>query len=89
MAGAAVALDIATGEVLVLASKPDYDLSDFTPRVSTAKYAEIDRKRRLVSTGPSGALPARVPPSRSSPPSQGLRDGAITPDSKVIDCQGY
>jgi penicillin-binding protein 2 len=29
--GAAVALDVRTGEVLVLASKPDYDLNEFSP----------------------------------------------------------
>ena len=41
--GAAVALDVATGEVLVLASKPDYNLNDFTPRLSSAKATNFLR----------------------------------------------
>ena len=39
--GAAVALDVRTGEVLALASKPDYDLNEFSPRLSTASARDI------------------------------------------------
>jgi penicillin-binding protein 2 len=87
MAGAAVALDVATGEVLVLASKPDYDLNDFTPRLSFAKAAEINEKgawypRAIQGTYATGSA-FKILTSIA-----GLRSGAILPDTKV-DCPGY
>lgn len=87
MAGAAVALDVATGEVLVLASKPDYDLNDFTPRLSLAKAAEINEKgawypRAIQGTYATGSA-FKILTSIA-----GLRSGAILPDTKV-DCPGY
>jgi penicillin-binding protein 2 len=86
MAGAAVALDIATGEVLVLASKPDFDLNETAPRISTAKYAEIEeaggwQNRALQGTYPPGSsfkiLTALA----------GVRSGVIDPEA-TVDCQG-
>ncbi len=87
MAGAAVAIDIATGEVLVLASKPDYDLNDFTPRLSTAKAKEINDKgawyhRAIQGTYATGSAFKIVTALA------GLRSGAILPDS-TVDCTGY
>ena len=55
--GAAVALDVATGEVLVLVSKPDYNLADFSPRVSAATYAEIQAKGGEFNRALSGLYP--------------------------------
>jgi penicillin-binding protein 2 len=87
MAGAAVALDVATGEVLVLASKPDYNLNDFTPRLSSAKAAEINEKgawyHRAIQGiyAPGSAFKVLISIA-------GLRSGAILPDSQV-DCPGY
>ena len=40
--GAAVVLDVRTGEVLALISKPDYDLNTFVPRLSNAEAKEIE-----------------------------------------------
>jgi len=40
--GAAVALDVATGEVLVLASRPSYDLNDFSPRATQAVVDQMN-----------------------------------------------
>ncbi len=87
MAGAAVALNVATGEVLVLASKPDYNLNDFTPRLSAAKAAEINAKgawypRAIQGTYATGSA-FKILTSIA-----GLRSGAILPDAKV-DCPGY
>ena len=86
LAGAAVALDIATGEVLALVSKPDYDLNDFTPRLSHATAAEIQAK---------GAWLNRATQGRSPPGSTfklltaiaGLRTGHIQADT-VVECTG-
>lgn len=87
MAGAAVAIEVATGEVLVLASKPDYDLNDFTPRLSAAKAREINDRgawyhRAIQGTYATGST-FKILTSIA-----GLRSGAILPDSK-IDCPGY
>ncbi|MDR0901681.1 MAG: peptidoglycan glycosyltransferase [Opitutaceae bacterium] len=42
IAGAAVAIDIQTGEVLAMASKPDYNLNHFTPRLDAAAAKKIE-----------------------------------------------
>jgi len=39
--GAAVAMDIKTGEIMVLYNRPSYDPNDFIPRVSPAKWKEL------------------------------------------------
>lgn len=86
LAGAAVALDIATGEVLVLASKPDYDLNAFAPRLST-EYA-----KQINDTGAwtNRALQGVYPPGSTFKlltAIAGLRSGHILPDSSV-QCTG-
>lgn len=39
--GAFVVIDIHTGEVLVMASRPSFDLNDFIPYISTEKYKQL------------------------------------------------
>lgn len=87
MAGAAVALDVATGEVLALASKPDYNLSDFTPRLSQSTYREIEERGGWLKRAIQGAYH----PGSSFKiliTIAGLRSGAITPLSRN-NCQGF
>ncbi len=43
--GAAVAMDVRTGEVLAMASKPGYDLNAFSPRLSVAAAADIEQRK--------------------------------------------
>lgn len=85
--GAAVALDVSTGEVLTMVSKPDYNLADFSPRVSAATYAEIQAKGGEFNRALSGLYPPgstyKILTSIA-----GLRRGAITPDDSIIDCEG-
>src|SRR5688572_23228503 len=86
LAGTAVAMDVNTGEVLVLASKPDYDLRKFVPRFSTQTYADIESR---------GAWLNRVTQGTYMPGSSfkilvsiaGLRSGAILPGS-TNSCAG-
>lgn len=87
MAGAAVAIDVATGEVLVLASKPDYDLSKFVPRLSTATTADITERGAWYKRAIQGAYP----PGSSFKiltTIAGLRSGKMTLDS-TANCTGH
>ncbi|HCJ11965.1 MAG: hypothetical protein A2Y14_02400 [Verrucomicrobia bacterium GWF2_51_19] len=59
--GAAVALDVRTGEVLVLASKPDFDLNDFTPYLPQATYDAITERGAWVNRATQGLYPPGSP----------------------------
>lgn len=56
-AGAAVAIDIPTGEVRVLASAPAYDLNDFSPRLSSRTAAEIEQNKAWINRAVQGVYP--------------------------------
>ncbi|MBL9189016.1 MAG: peptidoglycan glycosyltransferase [Opitutaceae bacterium] len=87
MAGAAVAIDVATGEVLVLASKPDYDLAKFSPRISAATWADAEDRGAFFKRAIQGAYP----PGSSFKiltTIAALRAGAVTTDS-TINCPGF
>lgn len=85
--GAAVAMDIHTGEVLVLASVPDYDLSNFSPRLSFAASKDIEQRQAWANRAISSAYPPgstfKILTSIAA-----LRSGAVQPDHSIIDCQG-
>jgi penicillin-binding protein 2 len=85
--GAAVALDVHTGEVLVLASKPDYDLNSFVPRLTNQQAQKIEEEGAWLNQAISGAYPPgstfKIITSIA-----GLRSGRITPDQFVADCTG-
>jgi penicillin-binding protein 2 len=57
--GAFVVLDVATGEVLVLASKPSFDLNQWIPGISTADYQALRDApdRPLFARAFQGAYP--------------------------------
>lgn len=85
--GAAVALDVNTGEVLVLASKPDYDLSLFTPYLTKEASQEIEEKQAWANR----ALSSFYPPGSTFKiltTIAALRSGAIKPDEVIADCEG-
>jgi len=86
LAGAAVALEIGTGEVLVLGSKPDFNLSDTAPRISSAKYKEIEEAGGWLNRAVQGVYP---PGStfKLITSLAGLRNGFITTDA-TVDCEG-
>jgi penicillin-binding protein 2 len=85
--GAAVALDVHTGEVLVLASKPDYDLNEFSPHLSTAAAEKIHETGAWTNQAIAGVYP---PGStfKLVTAVAGLRSGLITPDTVTEDCEG-
>jgi len=85
--GAAVALDVKTGEVLVLASKPDYNLADFSPHLSHAVSADIEQRqawmnRAVAAFHPTGST-FKIVTSIA-----GLRAGVFQPDEIIADCEG-
>ena len=43
--GAAVALDVESGEVLALANFPDFDPNDFAEGISSEKWQSLQRKK--------------------------------------------
>jgi penicillin-binding protein 2 len=86
--GAAVALDVATGEVLVLASKPDYDLSVFVPRLSAEAAREIEANGAWLHR----AVQGQYPPGSTFKiitAEAGLRLGAIDPTESKTICPGF
>jgi len=85
--GAAVAIDVATGEVLALASKPDYDLNDFTPHLSAAAAKKINDDKAWMNRATQGTWPPgstfKILVSIA-----GLRSGALSTDSDTVNCVG-
>lgn len=78
--GAAVAMDVNTGEVLAMVSYPDYDLNDVSPRYSPAVFQKILEQQALVNRAVNGFYP---PGSafKLVVSIAGLRSGIITPSS--------
>ena len=55
--GAIVAIEVGTGEVLVLASKPDYDLSKFSPYLPSAVVEDINERGAWLNRAIQGLYP--------------------------------
>lgn len=85
--GAAVAIDVRTGEVLVMASKPDYDLNKFVPRLSSAYAEEIKTKGAWFNQAMNGLYP---PGStfKILTTIAALERAAIVPDRPITFCDG-
>ncbi len=81
-----VALDARTGEILAIGSNPGYDLNETSPRISSAKYAEIDEAGGWLNRPIQG----RYPPGSSFKvitALAGMRAGALAADT-VVNCAG-
>jgi len=87
MAGTAVALDVQTGEVLVLANAPAYDLNETSPRISSVKFQEIERQGGWLNRAIQGTY-APGSAFKILTTLAGMRAGWINPDSE-IECNGY
>jgi penicillin-binding protein 2 len=85
--GAAVALDVRTGEVLTLVSKPDYDLNKFVPRLSNETFRAIEEAGGWLNR----AIDGRYPPGSTFKiitAIAGLRAGTIEPATTRVTCTG-
>ena len=84
--GAAIALDVRTGEVLAIASHPSYDLNDLSPYIPRKTFDEINERgawlnRSLQLSYPPGSTFKLVTSIA------GMRHGTITLQTEH-DCQG-
>ncbi|HTO04926.1 MAG TPA: penicillin-binding transpeptidase domain-containing protein, partial [Opitutus sp.] len=85
--GAAVALAIKTGEVLVMASKPDFDLNRVSPVLGAQTKQRIDAEGGWLNRATQGLYP----PGSSFKlitVIAGLRSGTLRPDP-VYRCNGF
>lgn len=88
--GAAVVLDVHTGEVLAMASYPSFDPNDFIEGMTTEEYNE----KYNIDTSP---LFNRAISSKATPGSifkmvtalAGLEEGAVTLDEKIDDLGAF
>ncbi len=87
LSSAAVAIDVRTGEVLVLASKPDYDLKRFIPRLSHDGARDITERGAWLNRATHGLYPPgssfKILTSIA-----GLRAQTIDP-GVLVNCPGY
>lgn len=84
--GAFVVIDIQTGEVLVMASRPGYDLNDFVPFITSKRYEELREDPAAPLFG--RAFQSEYPPASTFKPIVTLAaidSGAIRPDQQ-FDC---
>ncbi|HEY1848390.1 MAG TPA: penicillin-binding transpeptidase domain-containing protein [Opitutaceae bacterium] len=86
--GAAVAIDVRTGEVLAMASKPDYDLNDFSPHLSAAAAADIEERKAWSNNALDGVY-APGSTFKLVVSTAALLTGNLTPEDKPADCEGY
>ncbi len=85
--GTVIALDIRTGEVLAIASRPAFDLNDLSPFLSN----RVDREIRESGGWLNRAIQGLYPPGSTFKlvtAIAGQRLGHITPETEV-DCPGY
>ena len=86
--GAAVAIDIRTGEVLALVSKPDYDLNTFVPRLSYDEAKAIEDSGGWLNR----AIQGQYPPGSTFKiitAIAGLRSGSIDSTTSRVLCPGF
>jgi len=85
--GAVVAMDVRTGEVLVMATKPGYDLNAFSPRLSTSAEADIETRKAWSNIALNGVY-APGSTFKIVVATSALLSGAITPEDTPADCEG-
>lgn len=89
-AGAVVVMNVNTGEVLAIASYPDYEPQLFVDGISTEKYNEYTNSEvtPLINRAISGAY-APGSTFKMITAIAGLESGAITPTEKINDTGVY
>lgn len=85
--GAAVAIDVHTGEVLAMASEPGYDLNVFSPRLSIEAAADIEQRHAWNNIALNGVY-APGSTFKIVVSTAALLSGAVRPDDTPADCEG-
>ena len=85
--GAAITVDVNTGEILVIASKPDYDLNQLTPFITHAVWDEIESRGAFLNRAFQGLYP---PGStfKIITAIAAMRQGKLEPDT-YLDCGSH
>jgi penicillin-binding protein 2 len=88
-AGAAVVLDVKTGEVIAMASAPTYDPSIFLGPISTVKWQELTDKASEYPLN-NRAIMAAYPPASTFKAVTGLAglNYGVTYENKTYTCRG-
>jgi len=87
--GAFVVIDIPTGEVLVLASRPSYDINVWVPRISNEELRALNEDEARPMYG--RAFQGLYPPASSFKPVVALTSltGNIVEEWTAVDCPAY
>ncbi len=84
--GAAVMLDVKTGEILAMVSRPCYDLNRLAPRITHEVHSEIDEAGAWLNRATQGLYPPgstfKIVTSLAA-----LREGVIVPET-IKTCEG-
>ncbi len=87
LVGGLAVIEVASGEVLALCSKPDYDLNELSPRMSTATFKRINDEGGWFNRAVNGLYPPgstfKIVTSCAA-----LRAGAISPGEQLT-CNGF
>lgn len=87
LVGGLAAIEISSGEVLALSSKPDYDLNEVSPRMTTETFKRINEEGGWYNRALQGLYPPgstfKIVTSCAA-----LRAGAITPTA-YLTCNGF
>jgi penicillin-binding protein 2 len=84
--GALVMLDVQTGEVLAMVSKPDYDLNKTSPFITTEYWNSLREQEALYNRATQGCYPPGSP-FKLVTAIAALRAGVITPETEFV-CNG-
>lgn len=84
--GAIVAIEVGTGEVLAMVSKPAYDLNELSPYIPTSTYARINEAGAWLNRATQGLYPPGSP-FKLITATAGLRAGVID-DHTHVECVG-
>ena len=86
--GAAVAIDVKTGEVLAIASKPNYDLNEFSPHTTQAVVEQLNKTGGWNNLALNGLF-APGSTFKTLVTIAGLRSRRLDPNDTSVDCEGY
>lgn len=85
--GAVAAVDVRTGEILTLASRPSYDLNDLSPSIPHSVFNDINARGAWLNRATQGLYP---PGStfKMITAIAAMRSGDLEPD-EIIECNSY